>query len=52
MDLNLARELNRRLYDYVGREDMIMDLTTAALGYGSDYAFTNMKRARMGGLMG
>jgi acetyl-CoA decarbonylase/synthase complex subunit delta len=52
MDLNLARELNRRLYDYVGREDIIMDLTTAALGYGLDYAFTNMERARMGGLMG
>ena len=52
MDLNLARELNRRLYDYVGKEDIIMDLTTAALGYGLDYAFTNMERARMGGLMG
>ena len=52
MDLNLARELNRRLYDYVGREDIVMDLTTAALGYGLDYAFTNMERARMGGLKG
>ena len=31
MDLNLARELNRRLYDYVAREDIVMDLTTAAL---------------------
>ena len=52
MDLNLARELNRRLYDFLGREDIIMDLTTAALGYGLDYAFTNMERARMAGLMG
>lgn len=52
MDLNLARELNRRLYDFLGREDIVMDLTTAALGYGLDYAFTNMERARMGGLMG
>jgi acetyl-CoA decarbonylase/synthase, CODH/ACS complex subunit delta len=52
MDLNLARELNRRLYDYLGKEDIIMDLTTAALGYGLDYAFTNMERARMAGLMG
>jgi acetyl-CoA decarbonylase/synthase complex subunit delta len=52
MDLNLARELNRRLYDYVAREDIVMDLTTAALGYGLDYSFTNMERARMGGLMG
>jgi acetyl-CoA decarbonylase/synthase complex subunit delta len=52
MDLNLARELNRRLYDYLSREDIVMDLTTAALGYGLDYAFTNMERARIGGLMG
>ncbi len=52
MDLNLARELNRRLYDFLDRTDIVMDLTTAALGYGLDYAFTNMERARMGGLMG
>jgi len=52
MDLNLARELNRRLYDHLSREDIVMDLTTAALGYGLDYAFTNMERARTGGLMG
>jgi acetyl-CoA decarbonylase/synthase complex subunit delta len=52
MDLNLARELNRRLYDFMDKEDIVMDLTTAALGYGLDYAFTNMERARMGGLMG
>jgi len=52
MDLNLARELNRHLYDYLPREDIVMDLTTAALGYGLDYAFTNMERARIGGLLG
>jgi acetyl-CoA decarbonylase/synthase complex subunit delta len=52
MDLNLARELNRRLYDHLSKEDIIMDLTTAALGYGLDYAFTNMERARLAGLMG
>jgi acetyl-CoA decarbonylase/synthase complex subunit delta len=52
MDLNLARELNRRLYDFMDKEDIIMDLTTAALGYGLDYAFTNMERGRLAGLMG
>ena len=52
MDLNFARELNRRLFDNLSREDIVMDLTTAALGYGLDYAFTNMERARTGGLMG
>jgi acetyl-CoA decarbonylase/synthase complex subunit delta len=52
MDLNLARELNRRLYDFLLKEDIVMDLTTAALGYGLDYAFTVMERARLAGLMG
>jgi acetyl-CoA decarbonylase/synthase complex subunit delta len=52
MDLNLARELNRRLYDFLLKEDIVMDLTTAALGYGLDYAFTNMERARLAALMG
>jgi len=52
MDLNLARELNRRLYDFLPKKDVVMDLTTAALGYGLDYAFTNMERARLAALMG
>ena len=52
MDLNMARELNRRLYDFLPREDIVMDLTTAALGYGLEYAFTNMERARLAALMG
>jgi len=52
MDLNLARELNRRMYDFLEKTDIVMDLTTAALGYGLDYAFTNMERARLAGLMG
>jgi acetyl-CoA decarbonylase/synthase complex subunit delta len=52
MDLNLARELNRILYDFLPREDIVIDLTTAALGYGLEYAFTNMERARLEALMG
>jgi len=52
MDLNLARELNRKLYEFMPKEEIVMDLTTAALGYGLDYAFTNMERARLAGLMG
>jgi len=52
MDLNLARELNRRLYEFIPKEEIVMDLTTAALGYGLDYAFTNMERARLAALMG
>ncbi len=52
MDLNHARELNRKLYEFLPREQIIMDTTTAALGYGLDYAFTIMERARLAGLMG
>jgi acetyl-CoA decarbonylase/synthase complex subunit delta len=52
MDLNLARELNRRLYDFLSKEDIVMDMTTAALGYGLEYAFSNMERARLSALNG
>ena len=52
MDLNQARQLNRRLYDFLPKEHIIMDTTTAALGYGLDYAFTVMERARLAALMG
>ena len=52
MDMALARELNRKLYEFLPREDIIIDTTTAALGYGLDYAFTVMERTRLAGLMG
>ena len=52
MDLNQARELNRRLFEFIPKERIVMDTTTAALGYGPDYAFTIMERARLAGLMG
>jgi acetyl-CoA decarbonylase/synthase complex subunit delta len=52
MNLNMAKQLNHRLYEFLPRESIIMDLTTAALGYGLDFAFTNMERARIAGLMG
>ena len=52
LDLNRARELNRKLYDYMPEDRIIMDLTTAALGYGLEYSFTIHERARMAALMG
>jgi acetyl-CoA decarbonylase/synthase complex subunit delta len=52
MSLNLARELNRRLYEYLPKESIVMDLTTAALGYGLEYAFSNMEKARLAALEG
>lgn len=52
MDLNQARQLNRRIYDFLPKNQIVMDTTTAALGYGLDYAFTIMERARLAALMG
>ncbi len=52
IDINLQKELNRRLLDYVTPDQIIIDPTTAALGYGLEYAFTIMQRMRLAGLMG
>jgi acetyl-CoA decarbonylase/synthase complex subunit delta len=52
MDMNKARELNRKLFEILPREQIVVDTTTAALGYGLDYAFTIMERTRLAGLMG
>jgi len=52
MDMALARELNRKLYEFLPKDQIIIDTTTAALGYGLDYAFTIMERVRQAALMG
>ena len=52
IDLNRAKELNRRLYEFLPRDSIIMDLTTAALGYGLEYSFSIHERARLAALGG
>jgi acetyl-CoA decarbonylase/synthase complex subunit delta len=54
LDMNSQKELNRKLMKQcnVPRDRIIMDPTTAALGYGLDYAYTNMERIRLAALMG
>jgi acetyl-CoA decarbonylase/synthase complex subunit delta len=52
LDLNRAKELNRKIADHLPEGDILMDLTTAALGYGLEYSFTIHERARMAALMG
>ena len=52
LELNKAKELNRRLYEYLPPESIVMDLTTVALGYGLEYSFTIHERARYAALMG
>ncbi len=52
LDLNRAKELNRKLYLYMPDDSVLMDLTTAALGYGLEYSFSIHERARLAALMG
>lgn len=52
IDVNLAKELNRKLFDYIPKEQIVMDPTSAALGYGIEYAFSVMERIRLAALMG
>jgi len=52
MELNSAKELNRRLYEYIPRDSIMMDLTTAALGYGLEYSFSIHERARLAAING
>ncbi|MHB8163070.1 MAG: CO dehydrogenase/acetyl-CoA synthase subunit delta [Methanoregula sp.] len=52
LELNSAKELNRRLYEFIPPEQIVMDLTTVALGYGLEYSFTIHERARYAALMG
>lgn len=52
IDINQQKELNRRLLDYITPDQIIIDPTTAALGYGAEYSFTIMERMRLAGLLG
>ena len=52
MDLDKARELNRRLYDYLSKDQIVMDTNCAGIGYGLEYGFTIAERARLAALRG
>jgi acetyl-CoA decarbonylase/synthase complex subunit delta len=53
LDINAQKTLNRYLFKLgVPREAIVIDPTTAALGYGLDYAFTNIERMRIAALKG
>lgn len=52
LDLNSAKELNRRLYQFFPADRILMDLTTVAPGYGLEYSFSIHERARMAAIMG
>lgn len=53
LDINDQKTLNKHLLELgIKREDMIMDPTTAALGYGLEYSFSIMERIRLAALKG
>jgi acetyl-CoA decarbonylase/synthase complex subunit delta len=53
IDINLQKELNRKLLGYgVDRDRIVMDPTTAALGYGIEYSISVIQRIRLAGLGG
>lgn len=52
LELNNAKELNRRLYEYIDPGSIVIDLTTVALGYGLEYSYSIHERARIAGLTG
>jgi acetyl-CoA decarbonylase/synthase complex subunit delta len=52
MDLDKARELNRRLYDFLSKDQIVMDTNCAGIGYGLEYGFTIAERARLAALKG
>ncbi len=53
LDINAQKTLNRYLFKLgVPREAIVIDPTTAALGYGLDYAFTNIERMKISALKG
>ncbi len=53
VDINLGKQINILLQDAgYDLKDVVMFQTTAALGYGFDYVYTILERARIAGLKG
>jgi len=53
IDINQQKELNRKLLNLgLRRDQLVMDPTTAVLGYGIEYTISVMQRMRLEGLKG
>ncbi len=53
MDINNQKKLNRMLVDEgLPRDRILIDPTTASLGYGIDYTISLMERIKLAGLLG
>jgi acetyl-CoA decarbonylase/synthase complex subunit delta len=53
VDINIGKQVNILIQDAgFGLDDVVMYQTSAALGYGFDYVYTILERARIAGLKG
>jgi len=52
MDLDKARQINRKVYDYLPKDMIVLDMNCAGIGYGLDYGYTANERARLAALRG
>ncbi|MBU7004986.1 MAG: CO dehydrogenase/acetyl-CoA synthase subunit delta, partial [Theionarchaea archaeon] len=53
LDVNMQKSLNEKLLDLgVPRNQIVIDPTSGALGYGIDYSFTTTERIRLAALKG
>jgi len=52
MDLDKAEQINRKTYEWIPRNRIILDLNIGGVGYGTEYGFTAMERARLSALLG
>ncbi|MEM1806359.1 MAG: CO dehydrogenase/acetyl-CoA synthase subunit delta [Ignisphaera sp.] len=52
MSVEKAEEINRKVYTWIPRNRIILDLNIGGIGYGTEYGFTTMERARLAALIG
>lgn len=52
MDLDKAEQINRKVYDWIPKNRIVLDLNIGGIGYGTEYGFTAMERARLSALIG
>jgi acetyl-CoA decarbonylase/synthase complex subunit delta len=52
MSVEKAEEINRKVYTWIPRNRIMLDLNIGGIGYGTEYGFTAMERARLGALLG
>ncbi len=52
MDIDKARQLTRKLTTWLAPEDITIDLFGAGIGYGWEYSYSIMERARLAALSG